>query len=635
MQISNVVMIIIRAWLLSLPRKIKMVLQVIFDVMVLTISFVAAYILDVENVSQAMGDISWSALLLGIPFCIVTFHFIGVYRTVLRFSAAKMLAMLFSGGVASAFLLLAFSFVVGEPLGWVVVVNFALVSGVLFSGGRFILQTFFRSAGHSAGKSSIIYGTGDFGRQLLTSIQQSSEFVPVALIDETEEMVGSIIGGIKVHKPSVLENLVVKLNVKVVFLATKSVSRQAQRELVELLKGHQVQIQRIPAVSDIVLGRSKITDFQEVVIEDLLGRKSVPANLELMHEKTAGKSVLVTGAGGSIGSEICRQVFNAQPQSLVLVEISEYALYSIERELSILNSKLEEPVNVVPVLANVLNKSLIAEKLSLYEVDTVFHAAAFKHVPLLEQNVAAAIENNVLGTKELLDAAISSNVSSFTMISTDKAVRPTNVMGASKRLAELVCQAYADAHLNITISMVRFGNVLGSSGSVIPLFREQIKAGGPVGVTDKEMTRYFMTIPEASQLVIQSSALAKGGDVLILDMGEPIKIIDLARSMIHLAGYKPYIEADLGYEQNASADHIEITFSGVRPGEKMYEELLLNHNVTPTRHTRIMQAKEPKIELAAIHIILEELRACLENKDMSLVIKMLERLPLQYSSKTI
>jgi len=616
--------------LIKLSRKFKVFLMIVFDLTLLTVALVFAYIRDSGSISQAMVDISWLTLFFGLPFCIWILHFLGIYSALIRFTVAKTLVEVLLGCGLSALILWMFSFVVGQSFPWVLAVDFALVSGVFLTGGRLLLRTYFRTSQTSSRKPTIIYGASDFGSRLLTSIQQGNELNPIAFMDNTEELVGSIIGGVKVYSPDYLEDLVVNKNVTVILLTTKGVSLNFQKKLKKLLKSRQIEVQQIPAVYDILSGQAKITDFRQVAIEDLLRREPVQADLELMREKTFGKSVLVTGAGGSIGSEICQQVLNSEPKTIVLVEQSEYALYAIEQELNQKLVKQGRSVILTPILGSICDQKFMEEVLSRFDVDTVFHAAAFKHVPLLEGNIITAIENNVFGTEEMIVASIASGVSSFTMISTDKAVRPTNVMGASKRLAELVCQAYADCQEDMTISIVRFGNVLGSSGSVIPLFSDQIENGGPVTVTHKEMTRYFMTIPEAAELVIQSSGMAIGGDIFILDMGEPIKIVDLAQSMIRLAGFKPFISQGEERDGTLSDEKIEIIFTGIRPGEKLYEELLIDTSSTTSIHPRIGRAREKMLKFDELNIALTELKSCVKKRNSYQLVEILKKLPLEY-----
>jgi FlaA1/EpsC-like NDP-sugar epimerase len=622
---------VIRLYFLSLHRTIKIILQVLFDAVMLTAAFVGAYVLGIGSIPSGLAAVSWPTLIASLPTTIAIFYFLGVYRSLVRFTSANFLAMLLAGCGISALLALFISGFLGQSVTWYISTDYFLIFGGLTVGGRFVLRSFFRANLNGEKTPVILYGAGEPGRQLLTALQQGKFHQPVAFLDDLDERLGSIIGGVKVYGLDGLENLILTKKVKVVLIATRRVSRQAQKELAEALKRHAVSVQRIPDVSDLLSGRAKITDFREVGIEELLGRKSVPPVPALLEKNTSGKSVLVTGAGGSIGSEICRQVLNLKPKCLVVFDQSEIALYTIERELTQLLDEENQDIRLVAILGNVCDQQLVEDVTKRFQVQTVFHAAAYKHVPMLEDNILACVENNMIGTQSVVRASIATGVTSFTMVSTDKAVRPTNVMGASKRMAELICQAHAKNQSGTAISIVRFGNVLGSSGSVVPLFRHQIETGGPLTVTHKDITRYFMTVAEASQLVIQSSGMATGGEVFILDMGEPIKIFDLAQSMIRLSGYQTYVSNGSEKENGPTADEIEIVVSGLRPGEKLYEELLIDSDTVPTTHPLIGKAKERMLNLVDLNTALIELQDCIESKNSSGAKEFLRKMPLDYS----
>lgn len=441
-----------------------------------------------------------------------------------------------------------------------------------------------------------IYGAGSAGRQLLAALRASNEYRPVAFFDDGKGMAGTTVLGLRVYAGSDFEKVYQRCGVDEVLLALPSASRKRRMEVINRLEPFKVHVRALPGMTQLVGGEVSISDIREVDIADLLGRDAVPPVAELMHKDITCKVVLVTGAGGSIGSELCRQVLLNKPAKLLLWELSEYALYAIEQELK------GQGVELVPVLGSVLHEERMASVMGQHGVDTVYHAAAYKHVPLVEWNPFEGIMNNAFGTLRAARAAVKAGVATFVLISTDKAVRPTNVMGASKRLAELSLQALAaEPDMNTRFCMVRFGNVLGSSGSVVPLFRAQIARGGPVTVTHPDVTRYFMTIPEASQLVIQAGAMGAGGDVFVLDMGESVKIVDLARKMIRLSG--------MTVREPGSPDgDIEIAFSGLRPGEKLYEELLIGSNVSGTSHPRIMRAMESHLPLAEYEALMATLR---------------------------
>ena len=470
----------------------------------------------------------------------------------------------------------------------------------------------------------LIYGAGSAGRQLAAALKASPELVVVGLLDDDERLHGQVLNGLKIYNPTTLLSVVRQLRITQVFLAIPSVSRTRRNEILECVRAVHVQVRTLPGLMDLAQGRVQVSDLKELDIEDLLGRDPVPPNPLMLSKNISGKVVMVTGAGGSIGSELCRQIVKAEPLALLLVEMSEFALYAIEHELvALLQENPELEVQLVPLLANVRDAGRMSEILCSWKPNTVYHAAAYKHVPLVEHNPAEGIKNNVLGTLNTAQLSAAHGVNDFVLISTDKAVRPTNVMGASKRLAEMVLQAHAALMLGqggkTRFSMVRFGNVLGSSGSVVPLFRGQIKAGGPITLTDERITRYFMTIPEAAQLVIQAGAMSTGGDVFVLDMGESVKIIDLATRMVQLSGLC------LKNEANPNGD-IEIQVTGLRPGEKLYEELLIGDNPLPTSHTRIMKAHEDYLPWALLQTQLVTLSLALDANDVPLIRVLLKEL---------
>lgn len=617
--------------LLKLPRPIKVSLEIAFDAAMFVLAGISAYSLSLGGVFPALNAIDWRGIAVAVPLSVLVFYWLGIYRSLLRFTSTKTLTAMLVGIMISTLLFWASAATIGNAISFPIATNYFFFATSFTMCGRFIARAYFRRQSTSNGAPVLIYGAKDLGRQLLASLQQGTEFNPVGLIDTSADLMGTTIGGVGVYHPSNLQEIVTRKNVKVVFIATSDVPRRAQWELTNVLNSTNVKIQQIPAVSDILSGRAKITDFQEVKIEALLGRKPVAADPHLLKATTFGQSVLITGAGGSIGSEISRQVVDQHPKRLVLFEFSEFALYSLEQELLERTLRAGIDVEIVPILGNVCDQLLLEDIFLRYAISTVFHTAAFKHVPILEGNIIAAVHNNVFGTKSAVEAAINTGVQHFTMVSTDKAVRPSNVMGATKRLAELVCQAHANRQSKTTISMVRFGNVLDSSGSVIPRFRDQISKGTAVTITHKEITRYFMTIPEASQLVVQSSGMASGGDVFLLDMGQPIKILDLAKSMIRLSGYTPILSWENDHNSAADGDGIEIVCTGLRPGEKLYEELLIGADALPTAHQRIKRAVEQFLHLSELEIHLKELEHAALSLDVSHILKILKRLPLNYS----
>lgn len=449
----------------------------------------------------------------------------------------------------------------------------------------------------------LIYGAGEAGKELLEGLRNSHKYHVVAYIDDDAQLTDAYLLGKRIYNADVLVEIVSKLDIAQIFLAMPSISRVRKREIIDKLSDISIKIKELPSLAEIVDGKVTVSSMRKIDILDVLDRQTVEPDARLLQKNITGKCVLVTGAGGSIGSELCRQVIKNEPNCLILYELSEFALYSIHQELIALqatHSRYQE-IEIVAVIGNVTNEDNLLRIFKQYQIKTIYHAAAYKHVPLVEHNPFEGVINNTKGTYHCARAAIAANVETFVLISTDKAVRPTNVMGATKRLAELVCQGLSNTSGSTCISMVRFGNVLGSSGSVVPVFTKQIEAGRPITVTHPDVTRYFMTIPEASNLVIQAGAMATGGEVFVLNMGEPVKIVDLARRMIHLSGH------DTKDAENPNGD-IEIVFTGLRAGEKLYEELIIGEdNVEATHHPLIMQALEHSFPLDDIEATLNEL----------------------------
>ncbi len=477
---------------------------------------------------------------------------------------------------------------------------------ILISSSRVIARSIF--ADRSVTKLNkrinvIIYGAGRAGIELSRSLNSTGGYSHIAYLDDNEKLSDSIINGVYVFDPSQVELLITKYQVENIFIALPSISRKNRKKIIEKLSPLPVKIKTLPSMSELAEGKVKIDDLREINIKDLLGRKSVEPNTKLLKTKINGKVVLVTGAGGSIGSELTRQIIKFKPKHLILFEISESALYQIQQELSM---KVDANIEISPVLGSVKDYKRMIVVFNYFKVHTIYHAAAYKHVPIVEYNQSEGVLNNSIGTMLATKAAIKSNVETFVLISTDKAVRPTNTMGATKRVAELTLQALSKLSHNTSLTMVRFGNVLDSSGSVIPLFKRQIKEGGPITITDKNMVRYFMTIPEAVELVIQAGAMGKGGDVFVLDMGEPVKIYDLAEKMVSLSGLQ------LIDDEHPDGD-IDIKYTGLRPGEKLYEELLVGNNVSKTENKLIFRAEEEMIEWEVLEPILKKLEKAASN----------------------
>jgi FlaA1/EpsC-like NDP-sugar epimerase len=584
----------------SLPRAQKRLVSLFIDSLFLVFAFWASLLVRLDDISVLSNGNFWMVISMVLPISLVLFVKLGLYRAVLRYMGLQALVAIVIGVSVSTVTLVLVSFYAEANIPRTVPLIYAAFSLVFIGGSRTIVRSIVGSGMKRTGEPVIIYGAGVSGRQLLTSLVQSHEYHPFAFVDDEVSLHGTVIQGVHVHSPSIISKLIKQKSVTKVLLAMPSATRAKRQAILTRLEPLAVQVLTIPAMSDLVSGTKLYSDIKEVEIDDLLGRDPVNPREDLLSANIKDKVVMVTGAGGSIGSELCRQILKQLPKKLVLFELSEFALYTIDRELNATAKELGLAVRILPMMGSVQRENRVQAIMESFGVQTVYHAAAYKHVPLVEHNVVEGVRNNVFGTLYTARAAIAAKVETFVLVSTDKAVRPTNVMGTTKRMAELVLQALSRENNKTRFCMVRFGNVLGSSGSVVPLFRTQIANGGPVTVTHPEITRFFMTIPEASQLVIQAGAMGKGGDVFVLDMGKSVKIVDLAKKMIRLSGY------EVRSEKNPEGD-IDIEFSGLRPGEKLYEELLIGDDVTGTEHERIMTANELYLTWAEYSVILDRL----------------------------
>ncbi len=658
---------------LALPRPAKRALVMVADAALCVLSVWLAFYLRLgefyslagQPLSLVFSPLQIAALvsvLLAIPIFVTS----GLYRAIFRYSGlpamvAMARAMLLYGvlfaGVFTFYGVQAVPRTVGliQPLLLLVLVGASRAAVRVWLGGLYQNQI-----KKSALPKVLIYGAGSAGRQLASAMTHGHEMRVVGFLDDDDRLHGHVLNGLPIYNPADLAELLLDVPVTDVLLALPSVSRQRRNAILAALSPHKLAVRTLPGLSDIATGKVSLSDVRELDIDDLLGREPVKPNGLLLNLNTHHKTVLVTGAGGSIGSELCRQILKTSPKQLLLVEMSEFALYQIHQELQALiagerpsvaepeegatkamdstlkaegSSQLE--IEIVPLLASVCDEVRMHEIMDTWKPHTLYHAAAYKHVPLVEHNPAEGVRNNVWGTRVCAEAAIRSSVRNFVLVSTDKAVRPTNIMGATKRLAEMVLQALAEVNAAVaaqggraptartTFSMVRFGNVLGSSGSVVPLFREQIKNGGPITLTHTDITRYFMTIPEAAQLVIQAGAMGQGGDVFVLDMGQPVKIIDLARRMVELSGMKVR-------DKLRPDGDIELTVTGLRPGEKLYEELLIGENPKPTQHARIMKAHEQFLSWPQLEQKLNALSIAMSVNDVPVIRGQLQELVSGY-----
>lgn len=598
------------------PRASKLLVVMALDVSLAILATWLAFSFRLDELHWPSGD-QWRVYVLPPILAVPVFVKFGLYRAIFRYTGqAALMATTGAIAVYGAVLLAVLLWVkwpgVPRSLGVLQPLIFLVLIGLSRASARFWL-----GLGQSRRKSEgrlLIFGAGTAGVQTASAIGVSGQFTLIGFVDDDPSKIGRSINGARVFPPDEIDSVVIKHGVTDILLALPSASRARRNRIVENLRSVPVHVRTLPGLDDLASGRVTVRDFRELDVEDLMGRDSVRPDEDLLSGDLAGKVVLVTGAGGSIGSELCRQIILMHPQQLLLLDHNEFGLYSIHHELQTLCAVKGLTIEVVPLLSSVVNPWRLRKIFESYRPETIYHAAAYKHVPMVESNAAEGIVNNVFGTLNTARAAMESGATQFVLISTDKAVRPTNIMGASKRMAELVLQALAaqPGAASTCFGMVRFGNVLGSSGSVVPLFRSQLASGGPLTVTHPEVTRYFMTIPEAAQLVLQAGAMATGGDVFVLDMGEPVKIMDLARRMVELSGLTVRDEAHPGGD-------IEIAITGLRPGEKLYEELLIGDNPSPTAHSRIMKAHEDCLSWPELEVHLDVLRRASESGDVDAI----------------
>ena len=644
----------LRTLLLGLPRRYKRVLQVLTDIVVVWAALWMAFVvrLGIDEMINPVRQHLWlfiAAPIVAIPL----FVRFGMYRAVMRYFGNDALIAIIKAVSLSSLILALVVYWYSNHQNVVprsIVFNYWWLSLIMIGGLRLGMRQYFLGDWFTATQhvpftnrddgliKVAIYGAGSAGNQLVAALRMGRVMRPVAFIDDDPGISDRVISGLHVYKPRHIQQMIDATGVQEILLAIPSSNRGRRREILSFLEGFPLHVRSVPGFMDLASGRVKVDDIQEVDIADLLGRDAIPAQGELLEHCIKSQVVLVTGAGGSIGSELCRQIISLKPTTLLLFDHSEFNLYTILSELEQRITRESLPVKLLPILGSVRNQGKLLDVMKTWHVDTVYHAAAYKHVPMVEHNIAEGVLNNVIGTLNTAQAALQSGVANFVLISTDKAVRPTNIMGSTKRLAELTLQAlsrelapvlFGDkaniSRVNKTrFTMVRFGNVLGSSGSVIPLFHKQIKSGGPLTVTHPKITRYFMTIPEAAQLVIQAGSMGQGGDVFVLDMGKPVKIVELAKKMVHLSGLS--VRSD----ENPQGD-ISIEFTGLRPGEKLYEELLIGDNVVATQHPMIMSANEDHLSWEVLKGKLSDLLAAVDQDDYARVRQLLRDTVSGYS----
>jgi FlaA1/EpsC-like NDP-sugar epimerase len=571
--------------MVELPRNIKQACLLCLDMVFVSLSMWAAVAFRYGHLNFHLGPVELAGGVITVLVSAVIFLRLGLYRAVIRFMGQQAIWAIITAVSYSTLVLGATIFFLRADVPRSMPFIYWALAMLTIGGSRLSVRAYYQAKLRSLSENVLIYGAGESGRQLLTALNHGDQYRAVAFVDDNPSLQRSVINGLQVARPEDMEQLIATHDITQVLLAIPSASPERRKEIINSLVGLPVYVRTVPKINELVAGQASVNQIRDIDLDDLLGREPVPPHPELIDRCITGKVVMVTGAGGSIGSELCRQIITSGPRELILLDNSEYALYNIERELQEMVEGQQLEVEMVALLGSVQDERRLESIYRTFDVQTVYHAAAYKHVPIVEYNIAEGVANNVFGTWYAAEAARKAGVETFVLVSTDKAVRPTNIMGASKRFAEMILQGLAQTETATRFCMVRFGNVLGSSGSVVPLFREQIEAGGPVTVTHPEVSRYFMSITEAAQLVLQAGAMGTGGDVFVLDMGEPVRIVDLARRMIRLSGYEMDHDTHIG-------EHIDIEFIGLRPGEKLHEELLLGSNVEGTGHPMIMRAEE-------------------------------------------
>jgi FlaA1/EpsC-like NDP-sugar epimerase len=612
--------------IINLPRYTKRIIAILIDIGLCIFCTWLAFYLRLEEFVK-INDVTTLAVEISILLAIPIFWLMGLYKTIFRFQGSSIIFTVFVATFTYAlfyFAVIGIYGIQGIPRSIGIIQPILLFLGI--SASRVSIKFLFLSSFKKIKNKTnvLIYGAGSAGRQLLTSLESNLEMKVVGFLDDDPQFHRQIILGQMAYDPKNIDKLINTKNIEIVLLALPSITRQKRNQIINNLNKHKVIVKTLPSVQDIVEGKVSVSDIKDLSIEDLLNREQVQPNLELLSKDINSKNVMVTGAGGSIGSELSRQIIKLNPKKLILVELSEFALYKISEELKEMNKSIK----IIPLLINIQNKTKIEQVFKAFNIDTIYHAAAYKHVPLVEENITESVKNNVFGTLNLAEAALKYNISNFVLISSDKAVRSTNIMGATKRLAEICVQSlYDNQNQKSKFAIVRFGNVLESSGSVIPKFKKQIKEGGPVTLTHPDVTRYFMTITEASQLVIQAGAMAEKCEVFVLDMGESVKIKDLINKMIKLSGLS------IKDDKNLDGD-IEIKITGLRPGEKLYEELLIGDNPQKTYHEKIQKAQDPFISFSKLEINLDHLTNLIEENKVEEVKHVLSNLVLSYQSNS-
>ncbi len=618
---------------ISLNRSSKRLLQIFIDVCGIYLCFIAAMIVRLDDLNFLANIYLLVAVTSIVPVTIISFLRLNLYKAVIRYIPMNIWLQIFKGSSVSAItlfiILQLFELSVPRSVPFLYFILLMSFCGLI----RFSAKGLLAKRGYKGQKRVAVYGAGEAGRQLVKGLRENSEYLPIMFIDDDDLLQGVVIEGLPVLGFNLFKKSFQEKLIKVVLIAMPSINHSLKKKTFNKLGSFGLEVKILPGIEEFIQGKVRPNNLRGVRIEDLLGREIVPPKTKLLNKNIKGKTVLVTGAGGSIGSELTRHILQANPVHLIILDVSEYALYEIQQELENKIQDLEKKVELSPIIGSVQDKNLVRKIIQSFCIDTIYHAAAYKHVPLVEMNITEGLKNNFFGTFTLAKESLDGGVKNFILISTDKAVRPTNFMGAAKRLAELCCQSLAKDSDTTIFSIVRFGNVLGSSGSVVNVFKKQIEAGGPVTVTHPQINRYFMTISEAAQLVIQAGAMSSGGDVFVLDMGEPIKISELARTMIRLNGFKPYETHNTIQNNKIPKGHIEIKITGLRPGEKLYEELLVGNNPVGTIHPRIMTATETSIDKDELVMLSNSLFDAMQNFDFKRIREIIIDAPIDYNSQ--
>ena len=615
----------------ELSRILKTTIQVSTDLILISLSFFLSLIIRLNNFDVIFDNNNLLILTILIPLTIIIYFCFGFYRSIIRYVSENFFIIAFLSILLSALIM----FIIAYTLEFflpksipILYFNFLFIFTISI---RYFLKFMFLSFNFDKRKPVAIYGAGESGRGLLNSLIENLDYKPLFFLDDDKQLTNKKINGLKVLKFENSLKLLKKFNVNLILLALPKISTSKRIAIISKLEQYSFAIKKIPDNTDLINGNTSVTDFSNISINDLFERDEIPLNINLIEKHTFNKTILITGGGGTIGSEICKQILNIRPKIIIYLDNSEFSLYRIDQEIQSYVKNKNLNIRTFPILGSVQDKNLLNSLFNKFKINTVYHTAAYKHVPLVEKNIIEGLKNNVFGTYTLSEISILYNVENFILISSDKAVRPTNYMGANKRLAELICQSYSGQQKNTVFSIVRFGNVIGSSGSVVPLFEKQIKNGGPVTLTHKKITRYFMTIKEAAGLVIQAGAMSKNGDLFILEMGKPVKILDLAKKMIRLYGKNPVILTSRSTKQISKND-IGIMIIGLRQGEKIYEELLLDNNISLTAHPRIIKAREKSILRSELLVLIGKLKKYSEKQDLKNIKLTLEKAPIDFNT---